>query len=263
MTPHYPIVLSFSGHDPSGGAGIQADIETLASHHCHSVSVITALTEQNTSNIQKIIPQNANDILAQAHTILDDMSVDVIKIGLIGSEQVANAICTILESYPNIPVIFDPVLTAGGGKSLSNSSLIKLINQKLLPHTHILTPNFKEARLLTRLESMQACADALLNQGCDFVLITNADESPNPKRVSNTLFRPQEPLQTYHWDKLPHSYHGSGCTLSSSIAGLIAQGLDPLAAIDEAQHFTWNALENAYQTGRGQHNPQRLFWVES
>ncbi|MCK4494277.1 MAG: bifunctional hydroxymethylpyrimidine kinase/phosphomethylpyrimidine kinase, partial [Methylococcales bacterium] len=69
--------------------------------------------------------------------------------------------------------------------------------------------------------------------------------------------------QTYHWDKLPYHYHGSGCTLSSSIAGMIAQGLDPLAAIDEAQHFTWHALENAYQTGRGQHNPQRLFWVES
>ncbi|MCK4492617.1 MAG: hydroxymethylpyrimidine/phosphomethylpyrimidine kinase, partial [Methylococcales bacterium] len=199
MTQHYPIVLSFSGHDPSGGAGIQADIETLASHHCHSVSVITALTEQNTSNIQKIIPQNANDILAQAHTILDDMSVDVIKIGLIGSEQVANAIYTLLERYPDIPVIFDPVLAAGGGKSLSNAPLIKLINQKLLPHTHILTPNFKEARLLTGLESMQNCADALLEKGCDYVLITNADESPDPKRVSNTLFRPQEPLQTYHW----------------------------------------------------------------
>ncbi|MCK5872514.1 MAG: hydroxymethylpyrimidine/phosphomethylpyrimidine kinase [Methylococcales bacterium] len=263
MTPHYPIVLSFSGHDPSGGAGIQADIETLASHHCHSVSVITALTEQNTSNIQKIIPQNAADILAQARNLLEDMTVKVIKIGLIGSEQVANALYNILESYPDIPVIFDPVLAAGGGKSLSNSPLIKLINQKLLSHTHILTPNFKEARLLTGLESMQACADALLEKGCNYVLITNADESPNPKRVSNTLFRPQEPLQTYHWDKLPYRYHGSGCTLSSSIAGLIAQGLDPLAAIDEAQHFTWNALENAYQTGRGQRNPQRLFWMES
>ncbi|MCK5728724.1 MAG: hydroxymethylpyrimidine/phosphomethylpyrimidine kinase [Methylococcales bacterium] len=261
MKQHSPIVLSFSGHDPSGGAGIQADIETLISHHCHSVSVITALTEQNTSNIQNVIPQQADDVLAQALTILEDMPVDVIKIGLIGSEQVASAIYAILESYPDIPVIFDPVLAAGGGKTVTDSRLTRFINQKLLPHTHILTPNFKEARLLTGLTIMKDCANALLDKGCKYVLITNADESPDPKRVSNTLFRPQEPLSTYYWDKLPYRYHGSGCTLSSSIAGLIAQGLDPLAAIDEAQHFTWNTLEKAYKTGKGQHNPKRLFWM--
>ncbi|MCK5926474.1 MAG: hydroxymethylpyrimidine/phosphomethylpyrimidine kinase, partial [Methylococcales bacterium] len=249
MKSNFPIVLSFSGHDPSGGAGIQADIETLISHHCHSVSVITALTEQNTSNIQHLIPQNSADILAQAQTILEDMQVNVIKIGLIGSEAAASAIHTILESHPDIPVIFDPVLAAGGGKMVTNAPLIDLINQKLLPHTHILTPNFKEARLLTGLTSMKDCANALLNKGCDYILITNADESIEPLRVSNTLYGPDEILLTYHWDKLPYQYHGSGCTLTSSISGLIAQGLDPLAAIDEAQHFTWNTLEKAYKTG--------------
>jgi hydroxymethylpyrimidine/phosphomethylpyrimidine kinase len=258
-----PIVLSFSGHDPSGGAGIQADIETLVSHHCHSVSVITTLTEQNSLNVIKLIPQKAEDILSQARTLLNDMSVAVIKIGLIGNVEVGLAIETILKEHPDIPVVFDPVLVAGGGKTLYDAALIKLIMENLLPLTHILTPNFKEARLLTGQKTLKTSADVLLQKGCDYILMTNADESLELKRVSNTLFAQNETPVTYYWDRLPHQYHGSGCTLASSLAGLIAQGLSPINAIEDAQQFTWNALEKAYLTGKGQHNPKRLFWMEA
>ena len=105
MSTHRPVVLSFSGHDPSGGAGIQADIETLVSHQCHSTSVITALTEQDTRNVKKLIPQSSESIISQAKTILDDLPVNAFKIGLIGHHETAVAIYAILKQYPDIPVI--------------------------------------------------------------------------------------------------------------------------------------------------------------
>ncbi len=263
MSQNYPIVLSFSGHDPSGGAGIQADIETLTSHHCHAVSVITALTEQDSSNVKTIYPQTPENIIAQAQTLFNDMTISAIKIGLLADEKIAVAIASILKRYPDIPVILDPVLVAGGGKSLSNQRLIKVINEILLPYINILTPNGNEARLLTGLECINESALALLDKGCDYVLVTGADENLESKIVTNQLFHQQQWLENFNWDRLPYHYHGSGCTLASSIAGLTAHGLDPVAAIIEAQNYTWNTLDVAYKTGIGQYNPKRLFWMEA
>jgi hydroxymethylpyrimidine/phosphomethylpyrimidine kinase len=255
---HYPIVLSFSGHDPSGGAGIQADIETLASLHCHCVSVITALTEQDSSNVKKIYAQSPQTIIAQAETLLNDMAISVIKIGLIGNDKTANAIAYILKNCVNIPVIFDPVLVAGGGKSVSNSALIEAINAHLLSYTHILTPNGNEARLLANLKTTHESALALQQKGCDYVLVTGADENLDANTVTNLLFYQQRCVKTFAWARLYATYHGSGCTLASSIAGFIAQGLAPLTAITQAQHYTWETLKYAYRTGKGQYNPNRL-----
>jgi hydroxymethylpyrimidine/phosphomethylpyrimidine kinase len=255
-----PVVFSFSGHDPSGGAGIQADIETVISHHCHSVGVITALTEQDTHNVKKLLPQQPENIISQSKTLLDDLSVDVFKIGLIGHHDTATAIATILQQHPAIPVVLDPILAAGGGTRLSNDELIKAIRDLLLPHTTVLTPNSEEARQLTGLTDLTECGLKLLELGCKFVLITGTHE--DSAVVSNLLFHDNRLWETYHWDRLPDSYHGSGCTLASSIASLIAQGLAPLPAIEEAQEYTWNSLSDGFQPGNGQHIPNRFFWLE-
>ncbi len=256
---NYPAVLCFSGHDPSGGAGIQADIETLVSHQCHAVSVITALTEQDTCNIKQLFPQNPSHIISQAMTLLADIPIKAIKIGLLAQAETVLAIHKILEQQPDIPVVFDPVLAAGGGKDIASDELIRVINDSLLPYTTVLTPNSDEARRLTGLHDLTECGLSLLGKGCKYVLITGSHES-TPK-VSNQLFHDGQCIKTYSWNRLPYSYHGSGCTLAASVAGLLAQGLDVLDAIAEAQAFTWNALNAAYQPGKGQHNPNRLFWV--
>jgi hydroxymethylpyrimidine/phosphomethylpyrimidine kinase len=260
MNDKRPVVLSFSGHDPSGGAGVQADIETLVSHQCHATSVITALTEQDTHNVKKLLPQRPADIIAQAHTLLTDINVDVIKIGLIGHYDTAVAIHSVLAQYPHIPVVLDPVLAAGGGTDLSSRQLLTAIVDLLLPYTTVLTPNSEEARKLTGLTDLQDCGLKLLESGCDAVLITGTHEST--PSVSNQLFYDGRCWETYTWDRLPDSYHGSGCTLAASIAALMARGLQPLQAVAEAQEYTWNALHAAYVTGTGQHNPNRLFWME-
>ncbi|MCK4843032.1 MAG: hydroxymethylpyrimidine/phosphomethylpyrimidine kinase [Methylococcales bacterium] len=261
MNKNRPIVLCFSGHDPCGGAGIQADIETLISHQCHACSVITALTEQDSGNVKKLIPQPAEDIISQAHTVLDDFQINAIKIGLIGHHETALAIQSVLLQHPNIPVILDPVLAAGGGTSLANEQLINSIVELLLPCTTILTPNSEEARILAQHSDLNICGQNLLDKGCDHVLITGTHEQSNT--VNNQLFQKDNSTESFHWDRLPHQYHGSGCTLASSIAALIAHGLDPFTAVSEAQEYTWNALEAAYLPGKGQYIPNRLFWMET
>jgi hydroxymethylpyrimidine/phosphomethylpyrimidine kinase len=255
-----PVVLSFSGHDPSGGAGVQADIETLVSHRCHAASVITAITEQDTRNVKKLIPQSPEAIVAQANTLLDDQLVSAFKIGLMGHHETAYAIHTILKQHPTIPVILDPVLAAGGGAELSNDQLVAAIVDLLLPCTTVLTPNSVEARKLAGLSNLDGCGLTLLEKGCDYVLITGSHE--NTPVVSNQLFHDQRSWEIYSWDRLPFSYHGSGCTLASSIAALIAHGLEPLQAVSEAQEYTWNSLNAAYQPGKGQHIPNRFFWMD-
>ena len=255
-----PVVLCLSGHDPSGGAGIQADIETIASHQCHAASVITALTEQDTSNVKKLLPQPAAAIISQARTILEDLPVKAIKIGLIGDVETAKAIHTIISEHSALPVILDPVLAAGGGAVLSNDALIDAMTELLLPRTTILTPNSVEARQLAKLDDLQACGTKLLELGCEYVLITGAHEQSTV--VSNQLFNKRQCIETYTWDRLPHSYHGSGCTLASSIAAMIAHGLEVETAMLEAQEYTWNSLSTGFQPGKGQYIPNRLFWVQ-
>ncbi|MGR8942398.1 MAG: bifunctional hydroxymethylpyrimidine kinase/phosphomethylpyrimidine kinase [Gammaproteobacteria bacterium] len=256
-----PVVFCFSGHDPSGGAGVQADIETLVSHRCHAASVVTALTEQDSRNVRKLLPQHPDDIVSQANTVLADLDVKVFKIGLIGHYRVAEAIHAILQAHPHIPVVLDPVLAAGGGAAMSDNPLLDAIVDLLLPRTTMLTPNSNEARKLAGLDDLDQCGLALLDKGCRYVLITGAHEAT--PTVSNRLYHDRHCIETYHWDRLPGSYHGSGCTLASGIAGLLAQGLTPVQAVAEAQEYTWNALQHGYLPGKGQHNPDRLFWMET
>lgn len=256
-----PIVLCFSGHDPSGGAGVQADIETIVSHQCHAASIITALTEQDSRNVKKLIPQQPGDIVRQAETLLADFSVSAIKIGLIGHHETAAAIHQILRQTPRIPVVLDPVLAAGGGTAMADQNLLDAIIDLLLPLTTVLTPNSEEARRLTNLHELTDCGRRLQIQGAEYVLITGTHEASD--LVHNRLFMPEGKTETFNWERLPHSYHGSGCTLASAISALLAQGLDAFTAIAEAQEFTWQSLAAAYRPGQGQHNPNRLFWVES
>jgi hydroxymethylpyrimidine/phosphomethylpyrimidine kinase len=252
-----PVVVSFSGHDPSGGAGIQADIEAIVSHRCHAASIITCFTAQNTANVANVMPQNPENIMQQADMLLRDMPVHAFKIGLIGHIEVAHAIYEIIQKFPLIPVVLDPILTAGGGKSLADAQLIDAIRTLLLPLTTVLTPNFQEAKRLTQLDDVKACGTRLLELGAEYALVTGGDE--NTQSVVNQLFSANH-HESYTWARLPLRYHGSGCTLASSIAALLALGVPSIQAVNDAQEYTWHSLQSAYQTGGGQVNPNRLFW---
>ena len=257
-----PIVLTFAGNDPTGGAGIQADIETLASMGCHAAPVITAITVQDTQDVSGYYPMDLTMIIEQARAVLEDMPISVIKIGMLGSIEGIEAIHTILQDYPNTPVVFDPILVAGGGTPLADDEMADAMCSLLIPKTTILVPNSNELRALAKeADTMDACAQELMDMGAEYVLVTGSHEQT--EKVENIFFGNNRILDTFSWERLANQYHGSGCTLASAIAGLLAQGLDPLAAVHEAQEFAWKSLEAGYRAGMGQLLPDRFFWAQS
>ena len=259
-----PIVLTFAATDPSGGAGIQADVLTLASMGCHPLSVVTAITVQDTMGVEGVQPLDAEWVADQARCLLEDLPVDVFKVGVLGSVENITAIAEILSDYPDVPLILDPVLASGRGDELASDDMLSALRELLVPRATILTPNSTEARRLADAEddeeaSLASCAQRLIALGCDYVLITGTHE-PTPQ-VVNTLYGKAGAVRSDTWERLPGSYHGSGCTLASAIAALLANGLEPADAVREAQEYTWNALAKAYRPGMGQFLPDRLFWA--
>jgi len=257
MTKPPPVVLCFSGHDPTGGAGLQADIETLTRLACHPCTVVTALTAQDTTNVRRVLPQRPADFREQARLVIADLPPAVVKIGLLGSAEIARAVGELLTGeLAGVPVVLDPVLAAGGGKPMAREDLIEVIRHTLLPLSFITTPNIPEARQLAGgLDAPDDCATELLNLGARHVLITgaHADEVD----VVNRLYG-AEGAAAWHWPRLPQVYHGSGCTLASALAAGVALGLAVEEACQQAQQFTWESLASGFSLGRGQWLPNRL-----
>ena len=261
-----PIVLTFAATDPSGGAGLQADILTIASMGCHPLSIVTAITVQDTSGVDDVQPVDAEMVADQARAVLEDMPVAAFKIGLLGSVENIAAIAEVISDYPDIPLVLDPVLSSGRGDELANEDMVDALRELLLPQTTILTPNSMEARRLVQDEeneiddpTLAECAKRILLLGCEYVLITGTHE--HTPKVINTLYGERGLVRSDNWPRLPGIYHGSGCTLASAIAALLANGLPMEEAIREAQEYTWEALKYGFRPGMGQHIPDRLFWA--
>ncbi|MDH5179350.1 MAG: hydroxymethylpyrimidine/phosphomethylpyrimidine kinase [Gammaproteobacteria bacterium] len=255
-----PAVMIFAGLDPTGGAGLQADIETITSMGCYSLPLVTALTVQNTEKVLRFEAMDPLLLVEQARAVLEDIPVAAFKIGMLGSAQMAEAIHSILMDYPEPVVVIDPVLAGGGGGSLTDEETIDAMVELLLPETTVITPNSVEARILApEADSLDACAQEILDYGCEYVLITGTHEAT--PQVANILYSERRKLETFYWERLPESYHGSGCTLSAGIAALLAHGLEPFTAIHEAQEYTWQALQNGFRPGLGQFVPNRFYWT--
>lgn len=254
-----PVVLTFSGLDPTGGAGSQADIEALISTACHCCPVITALTAQDTCDVKGFSPVAAAMLIEQARAVLEDIPVAAFKIGMVGSVENVEAIHSILIDYPDIPVVLDPITVAGGGGALSSEAIVDAIISLLLPQTTLITPNSLEAKAFAPgADTLEACAHELMDLGCDYVLITGSHERTHS--VQNRLWGKQRFIADFTWERLPGSYHGSGCTLAAATAGFLAQGFDMTTAVRSAQSYTFNTLKQARRLGMGQLIPQRLFW---
>src|SRR5512142_2337158 len=147
-----PIVLTFAASDPSCGAGMQADILTIASMGCHPLSVVTGITVQDTSGVDDVLPIDAEWVADQARAVLEDMPVDAFKIGLLGSVENVAAIAEVVSDYPDIPLVFDPVLASGRGDELAGEDTLDAMVELLLPQSTLITPNSIEARRLLRYE---------------------------------------------------------------------------------------------------------------
>jgi hydroxymethylpyrimidine/phosphomethylpyrimidine kinase len=260
-----PTVLTFAGTDPSSGAGLQADILTFASIGCHPLSVVTAITVQDTIGVDSVLPMDADWVNDQARAILEDIQVSAFKLGLLGSVENIAVIAEIMADYPDIPLLIDPILTSGRGDDLSNDEMMDAMVELLFPQATLITPNSLEARRFafsddeTMQTSLDESAARLLAMGSEYVLITGTHERTT--EVTNTLYGENQLIKAYKWERLPGSYHGSGCTLTSAIAACMAHGLSIEEAIEEAQEYTWQTLKNGFRPGMGQFIPDRMFWA--
>jgi len=255
-----PVVMALSGLDPTGGAGIQADMEAIASMGCHTTPLITALTVQDTRAVSDSQAVDPALLRAQMEAVLADMPIAACKIGLLTDVRSVEVIHSVFIEHPRVHLVLDPILAAGAGDALNDRSVHAALRELLIPLTTVLTPNSLEARQLAPdADGLDAAAVALMQDGAEFVLITGTHEPGD--EVVNTLYGGRRRLEAFTWPRLPHSYHGSGCTLAAAIAGLLGQGREPLAAIHEAQHYAWESLKHGYKVGRGQHMPNRLFWA--
>ena len=252
-----PMVLTFAASDPTGGAGVQADILTIAALDCHPLSVLTGLTVQDTIGVERAMSFEADCIRAQAERVLADIEVAAFKAGVLGTAANVRAVSEIVAAHPRIPFVVDPVLASGRGDSLTTPDAAQALRKFLLPHTTVLTPNSLEARQLASQSDLASCARRLVDDGCTYVLVTGTHEATD--EVVNTLYNGNGVVREDRWPRLAATYHGSGCTLASAIAARLAHGVDVVEAVREAQQFTWQSLAEGFRAGKGQHLPQRFF----
>ncbi len=257
MNPHQPpVVLAISGHDPTGGAGVQADIETVAAMGCHPATLITCLTVQDTADVYRVAPVDPGLIRKQAEVLLADIDVAAVKVGLVGTPAAAALVAEILDSLKSpCPLVLDTVLAAGGGSPLASRELVDALRRELVPRATLLTPNSVEARRLAEADGLDACAERLLALGAGAVLITGTHEAG--ERVVHRFYRPGQPTSVSDWPRLAGSFHGSGCTLASSVAAGLARGEALPRAVATGLAFTWESLAEGYRIGGTQLMPRR------
>jgi len=261
----YTTVLTIAGSDPSGGAGIQADLKTFAALGCYGMSVIAALTAQNTQEVTGVYPIPPKFIAQQLETIFADIKVDAIKIGMLHDvdviEEVANSISNL-----SIPIVLDPVMVAKSGHALLKDTAIKSLQQNLFPIATLITPNIPEAELLLEQEikthnDMEHAAQALCKNGLKAVLLKGghlANETSADclyiKATNNIHWLSSKRIKT-------KNTHGTGCTLSSAIASNLALGYNLLDAVSHAKDYLSQAIlaGSEYKLGKG-HGPVHHFW---
>ena len=251
------LVLCISGHDPSGGAGIHADIESCAALGAHALSVITCHTVQDSSDVRRVAPVPPIMLAQQMEALMADCAIAAVKIGLLGDAEQIAPIAAALRRLQR-PVVLDPVLRAGGGTALVSAALRAEMIEHLLPLADLLTPNLAEARVLANLPGADAddCATRLLARGARNLLITGGDEAGDS--VLNSWHAAGQTPVRYTWPRIAARFHGAGCTLASASAALLAQGHALPAALEQAQRYTHEALSRAYAIGQGRMIPGRL-----
>jgi len=257
-TARKPNVLIIAGHDPSGGAGLHADIEAITQLGCHSASVITCLTLQDTSNAQAVWPIELDKIKQQIELLQKDVKFDAIKLGLLGTPEIANLIAELIAYYfKDTPLVIDPVLVASGGGDLALDTIIENYHTKLFPLATIVTPNAHEKIALTDSDDLNEQIHQLLTTGMQTLLLKGGDEKTTD--VVNTLYSFDHKKLELKWTRFQGEFHGSGCTLASAIAAGLAKNLNVQDAVTEAQSYTWTAIKEAFQPGQGQHIPNRHY----
>ncbi len=247
MPLKYPSVLTIAGSDSGGGAGIQADLKTFAALGCYGTSAITAITAQNTLGVFAIYPSPAEIVKQQIVAVMDDIKPKAIKIGMLYSAEIVIAVAEVLKNHPDIPIIFDPVMSATSGNSLIQQHVLTTFKSHLFPLIALLTPNLFEASQLANqsvktIEDMEKAASSLINEDLKSVLIKGGHLKS--EELINYYLDSKGISKQFKSTKIEtNNLHGTGCTLSSAIAAYLAHEFDLLTAIEKAGEFVNKAIK--------------------
>lgn len=260
----YCCTLTIAGSDPSGGAGIQADLKTFAALGCYGLSVLTALTAQNTQGVQGIHPIPAGFIKLQLESLFQDIDIAAVKIGMVHQTDIIETITKFLKDKPQ-PLVIDPVMEAKGGNILLEKKAINALLDCFLPRACLLTPNLPEAEALLQNKiknhlEMERAAKKLTEMGAQAVLLKGGHLS-TPDSCDCLYIKASQELIWFKGPRiLTPNTHGTGCTLSSAITALIARGFRLPDAITQAKSYLLAALQAgaAYKLGQG-HGPLQHF----
>jgi len=254
--------LTIAGSDSGGGAGIQADLKTFAAHGVFGTTAITAVTAQNTRGVIAWQALPADLVTAQIEAVVGDLGADAVKVGMLATAAIVEAVAAAIRALDLPQVVVDPVMVAKGGDRLLEADAVAVMKSELLPTAHVVTPNLAEAEVLAdmsiaSIEDMRRAGQRILRSGPRVVLVKGGHlEGPDAVDVVCTeggVFELRRPrVDTRHT-------HGTGCTLSSAIAANLARGLTDREALEGAREYLDGALRHAPGLGTG-HGPLNHFW---
>jgi len=247
------IALSIAGSDPSGGAGIQADLKAFTALGIHGVTAITCITSQNTQRVKKIHKLPIKVIENQIDVLLEDMQPDAVKTGMLYDEEIVNMVAEKIKQY-GMKTVVDPVMVATSGDALSKNDFVKALKNKLIPIAYMVTPNIREANALTGrkindINDVKKACKEIQELGPNYVFIKGGHLKG--KNAEDVLFDGKD-FTVFSLPRIPDRLaHGSGCTLSALIAGFLTLEEKPAEAVGKSKHMLWNMIDGGYKPGKG------------
>lgn len=240
---------------------MQADIEAINSMGCHPMAITTTLTVQNSQGVANYSACDADYLRAQSQVLISDMPIGAIKTGMLATTAIVNVVKDFVTTQTNTALVVDPVMSSNNGEALSQVGYAQTLSNHLLPLATIVTPNLPELyQLAPNADNIVSACQHISSLGCKYVLVTGTHDKTS--EVINRLFKNGELIDEQSWPRLPGEYHGSGCTLASSLAALLSKKVNIIDAAQKAQDYTWHSLKYGQTLGKGQKHPNRFFWVK-
>lgn len=264
MTKTPPVVLTIAGFDPSSGAGVTADIKTIAAHNCYGVAAITALTSQSTAGVRRVEPTDPGLLRETLQELASDVEVAAVHLGMLANAKLVDTVADFLRGHPGCPVVLDPIFRSTSGAELLDSKGREALKAKLLPLAAAITPNTDEAAILcgapvTNLEEMRAAANRLHELGAQGVVITGGHLE---KALDLLSFRGSKGIEqeVFRAEKIKtNSTHGTGCAFSTAIACHLAHQRGLPEAVLLAKAYIMAAISNAHPLGKGKGPVNHLY----
>lgn len=245
------IALSIAGSDPTGGAGLQADLKVFRALDVHGLSVVSAITAQNTEGVYSVLPVDKSFFEKQLHILLSDIRPDAVKTGMLYSRWAVEIISKILKEYSLSNLVVDPVTVSSSGTSLVENGTLEALREKLFPLSKLITPNIHEASMLTGImikdkKSMENAAKVLKDMGTEAVVITGG----HLEEIALDLYY-DGGFHPFEGAKIKGEYHGTGCAFSAAVTAFLANKYNTLESVRRAKDFVIKAIKKAYHPGKG------------